>query len=112
MWDEEIVRACFSDEDADLILNIPLSLNWVHDLVSWPHTKSGSYIVKSAYFVTPQESFYRSASSNGKGSTSNQTSMTKEWKQLWEIKAPPKMKIVLWRLAHNCLLTGQQLKLR
>lgn len=31
-------------------------------------------------------------------------------KKLWAIKAMGKMKINLWRLAHNCLPSGQQLQ--
>ncbi|KAK1646654.1 hypothetical protein QYE76_064459 [Lolium multiflorum] len=33
----------------------------------------------------------------------------KSWKALWAIKAPGKMHITLWRFAHNCLPSGQQL---
>ena len=33
-------------------------------------------------------------------------------KRLWMIKAPAKMKIILWRMAHDCLPTRMQLKHR
>jgi hypothetical protein len=33
----------------------------------------------------------------------------KSWKVLWVIQAPGKMHITLWRFAHNCLPSGQQL---
>jgi hypothetical protein len=36
----------------------------------------------------------------------------KLWKKLWSIKAPGKMKITLWRLAHDCLPSGTQLRRR
>lgn len=32
--------------------------------------------------------------------------MEKAWKKLWTIQCPNKMKIVLWRITHNCLPTG------
>jgi len=48
----------------------------------------------------------------GKGESSDQVRSAKEWKHLWSIKALPKMKIVLWRFAHNCLPTGQKLRIR
>jgi hypothetical protein len=32
--------------------------------------------------------------------------------KLWRTQCPNKMKIVLWRMAHNCLPTGDQLHLR
>ena len=36
----------------------------------------------------------------------------KQWKMIWKINAPGKMKIHLWRLAHDCLPTGVQLRRR
>jgi hypothetical protein len=51
-------------------------------------------------------------SAHGKAEPSNQKQVVKEWKTLWSITAPPKMLIVLWRFAHDCLTTGQQLKHR
>lgn len=52
------------------------------------------------------------ASANRRGASSDQICTAKEWKRLWGIKAPPKMNIVPWRFAHNCLPAGQQLKNR
>ena len=34
------------------------------------------------------------------------------WKKIWNIKVPNKMKILLWRFAHNCLPSGEQLQRR
>jgi pentatricopeptide repeat protein len=56
------------------------------------------------------DSLFLKASSNGKGTTSGQ--WIKGWRKLWAVKAPQEMKIVLWRFAHNCLPTGQNLKSR
>jgi hypothetical protein len=109
-WNKEAVNAFFNTDDAKLILEIPLSLHGGDDFPSWPHTRSGMFTVKSAYFLARNEAFFLSTSSKGKGNTSNQSGATKEWKQLWAVKAPPKMKIVLWRFAHNCLPTGKNLK--
>jgi hypothetical protein len=36
----------------------------------------------------------------------------KQWKSIWKIKAPGKMKIHLWRFAHDCLPSGVQLERR
>jgi ribonuclease HI len=48
----------------------------------------------------------------GRGSSSNQEIIEKVWKKLWKIQCPEKMKIVLWRIAQNCLPTGDQLQTR
>uniref|UniRef100_A0A8R7QIH1 Reverse transcriptase zinc-binding domain-containing protein n=1 Tax=Triticum urartu TaxID=4572 RepID=A0A8R7QIH1_TRIUA len=38
--------------------------------------------------------------------------MEKLWRNLWRIQCPKRMKIVLWRIAQNCLPTGDQLHKR
>jgi len=111
-WNGELVRICFRPADAECILNIALSHNQVPDCVSWPLTKTGNCTVKSAYLLAKTEKVHLKATATGKGESSDQLCIVKEWKRLWSIKAPPKMKIVLWRFAHNCLPTEQQLKLR
>uniref|UniRef100_A0A0A8XVJ3 Reverse transcriptase zinc-binding domain-containing protein n=1 Tax=Arundo donax TaxID=35708 RepID=A0A0A8XVJ3_ARUDO len=111
-WNEEVVYASFNEADAKRILSIPLSQNPLHDFVSWLHTRTGIYTVKSAYVMARTESAHLYTSASGRGATSNQTSTSKEWKRLWGIRAPPKVRIILWRFAHNCLPTGQQLKSR
>ena len=69
-------------------------------------------MVKPAYIMAKSEAVHLKASVTGKGESSDQVCSAKEWKRLWSIKAPPKMKIVLWRFAHNCLPTGQKLRTR
>jgi hypothetical protein len=36
----------------------------------------------------------------------------RNWKMIWKINAPGKMKIHLWRFAHDCLPSGVQLRRR
>lgn len=48
-------------------------------------------------------------STNGRGEYSDTKETSKMWKRLWSIRAPPKMKVVLWRMAHDCLPTGTKL---
>jgi hypothetical protein len=63
-----------------------------------------------AYNLARTESFYTSKGTAGHGSNSNENNQSKEWKSLWSIKCPGKMKIVLWRMAHDCLPTTVQLQ--
>jgi len=56
-WNEELVRACFNNEDAEIILKIPPSSNQTQDFVSWLHTRSGLYTVKSTYVMARTAAF-------------------------------------------------------
>jgi hypothetical protein len=40
---------------------------------------------------------------------SDMTDESSLWKKLWKSKAPGKMKITVWRFAHDCLPSGHQL---
>lgn len=68
--------------------------------------------MKSGYCLTRLENFLSSQSTNGKGENSDQAETSKIWKKLWSIKALAKMKILLWRIAHDYLPTGVLLKWR
>jgi hypothetical protein len=48
----------------------------------------------------------------GHGGSSELEEHSKRWKSIWEIQSLGKMKIVVWRMAHDCLPTGYQLRHR
>jgi hypothetical protein len=48
-------------------------------------------------------------SSTARGLTYGQSESEKDWKSIWKVNAPWKMKIHLWRFAHNCLPSEVQL---
>lgn len=98
-----------SEETASVILKIPLSQNICEDFVAWEHTKDCIFTVKSACMLSKSKKFFLFSSTDGKEGTSNFQQTTSDWKHIWKINAPEKMKIVLWRLAHDCLPTGQLL---
>lgn len=50
-WNAELVRGWFTEEEADLILSIPLSLFQPADLLIWAKDSKGLCTTKSAYFV-------------------------------------------------------------
>nr|XP_051200174.1 uncharacterized protein LOC127313744 [Lolium perenne] len=111
-WKEDKVREMFQEEIAEKILKIPISSEGCKDFASWPHSKNGTYTVKSGYNLARTQLFWLERSLTGRGSSSNQEIIEKVWKKLWKIQCPEKMKIVLWRIAQNCLPTGDQLQTR
>uniref|UniRef100_A0ACD5XPQ5 Uncharacterized protein n=3 Tax=Avena sativa TaxID=4498 RepID=A0ACD5XPQ5_AVESA len=58
------------------------------------------------------QAFVENQSRTKRGLSSHITDEEKLWKKLWSIKAPGKMKITLWRFAHDCLPSGTQLRQR
>jgi hypothetical protein len=89
---------------------MPLSFCSASDRVAWPLTKTGTFTVKSACVMEKCKEVHLKISKQGRGEFSNQIQIAKEWKKLWSISAPPKTLIILWRFAHDCFPTGQQMK--
>ena len=94
---------------ANDILQIPINRFRGPDFARWPFTKFGEYSARSAYNMVRTTRFLLARSGNGLGQSSTWSAEEKLWKALWRVKAPNKMKIVLWRLAHDCLPSGEQL---
>jgi hypothetical protein len=106
-WEKDTVRAFFHDELAEVILQILISRRGGEDFISWPHDRFGQYTVRSAYNLARTASFFSRHNSAGRGSGCAEDE--KNWKALWLIVPPGKMKIVLWRMVHDYLPTGHQL---
>jgi ribonuclease HI len=111
-WNEEAVRKMYPEDTVVKILKIPISLEGCCDFASWPHTKGGIYTVRSGYNLARSLSFWQYSCYAGRGSSSNLLETEKSWRKLWKIQCPNRMKIILWRMAHNCLPTGDQLHRR
>lgn len=50
-WNVSLVREVFASEEADRILNIPLSRSVRSNLLVWHGDPSGSYTVRSGYLL-------------------------------------------------------------
>ncbi|GLT67725.1 hypothetical protein SLA2020_400120 [Shorea laevis] len=91
-WDLNSLRVWLSNE---LIYQLQLvqldDKNGVQDLIYWRHTTHGNFSTSSAY-----ELLIKSISSPIAGS----------WEMLWQVKAAPKAKSLLWLMLHNRVLTN------
>lgn len=96
-WDRDIVMDIFEERDAHLILSIPVNKN--EDTWYWKFDKLGLYSVKSAYDSIQDEKF-------GPVSADN----SGFWRQLWNLKIPPKVKHFLWRAVTGSLPTKDNLR--
>lgn len=50
-WKLDVLHELFDDMDVRLILQIPLRLSMQSDLWYWSASRSGSYSVKSGYYI-------------------------------------------------------------
>jgi hypothetical protein len=50
-WDEEMLHDLFWPVDVQRVLNIPLATGMMQDFVAWNFNKSGTFSVKSAYYI-------------------------------------------------------------
>ncbi|KAL0454800.1 UNVERIFIED_CONTAM: hypothetical protein Slati_0819200 [Sesamum latifolium] len=98
-WDEPLVCAEFSPEDADCILNIILRGQDVEDELIWHYETNGRFSVRSAYWLA------LTLREEGSGSNPNA-----DWQFIWKSKASPKVLMFAWRCVQNSLPTADNLQ--
>lgn len=80
-WDTQLIRDTFWDEDAQLILVIPVH-GGMENMAAWHFDKKGIFSVKSAYKVFRTDQLNKSRS--GGASTSNlDPGLESMWKEIW-----------------------------
>jgi hypothetical protein len=93
-WDEELLHNLFWPVDVQRILNIPLATGMMQDFVAWHFNKSGTFSVKSAFYIEWEHQHgLKLRRTSAYGSSSN----LPVWKTLWSLHVPAKVKIHCWR---------------
>lgn len=87
-WKLNTIKAFFLPLTANSILKIPLSYNLLEDELIWVGNKSGSFTVKSAYYIV-----VKIVDSSEAGESSNRDSRSQLWKMMWQLKIPTKIRI-------------------
>ncbi|KAK4422990.1 hypothetical protein Salat_1881600 [Sesamum alatum] len=95
-WDLNKVRACLEQEDAKMVLSIPLPTGNVADKLIWHFNSNDKFSVKSAHHLALNLSSKEQASSSKMDSGLS-------WKFLWDRQIPPKMKTFGWKLCRGAL---------
>jgi len=101
-WDEQLVRDTFWPEDAEEILRIPVNRD-LQDWPAWHYDQAGIFSVKSAYKLAVQlleQETGRDANSSNAAVLSD---VQFKWHKIWQMKVPNKVKMFIWRFAHNSL---------
>ena len=109
-WDEVLVRDLFQEEDAKAILSISICEGMV-DNFAWHFDQRGIFSVKSAYKIgvmLRDRRLGRDAASSKENSANSTVKF--DWKHVWSLKATSKIKMFVWRLAHNSLANRMKIK--
>ena len=105
-WNSVVVRQLFSNEEADLVLSIPLSQRLPGDRMVWNGTRNGNFSVSSAYHSI------RELGNISKVQCSDVSRMKQLWKSIWNLKLPNKIRSFAWRACREALATKSNLKKR
>ena len=97
-WNYQLISYYFDNDVVQEILKTPLFSQVVEDQLIWKLEKNGHYSVRSAYQlcmeVIADNSFLH---------------RTGNWSSIWNLKVPPKVKNLLWRICRGCLPTRARL---
>jgi hypothetical protein len=109
-WDDQLVLQTFVPQDAELILATPVHTE-LEDLVAWHFDPRGSFSVRSAYKAY-RGHVKRNERGGGASTTDSGLLDRKQWKAIWSLKCPGKVKQFLWRFTHNTLAVRRNLERR
>lgn len=103
-WNTDMLSTMVKVEDIPHITSIRLSRTGRRDCVSWDFTKSGLYTVKSGYSVAHD---LRTAVLQP---SISEPSTIELKKAAWKIKAPRKLKHLIWQAISGFVATAQRLQ--
>ncbi|CAK8571882.1 unnamed protein product [Lathyrus sativus] len=98
-WNMQVIRELFDLEDAKEILQVSLLEDIKEDIMIWKEEQYGNYSVCSEYKL------WRSLRRCHTSERDNEDLCS-----LWNIKAPPRVKHLIWRICKGCLPTRARLQ--
>lgn len=98
MWNNNLIHNLVGREEAIKILKTPLFETLQVDKRVWKYEKNGIYSVRSAYRYCKEEAI-----------DTNHIKAQENWKLLWKLQIPLRVKRYLWRLCRRCVPTRKRL---
>ncbi|KAM2896759.1 hypothetical protein COP2_006481 [Malus domestica] len=102
-WMVDLVKGCFEEEESNIILGIPTSLEGCNDRIIWHHTSNGDYTVKTGYGIVMEMQENCELGRKGTRGCSRRDEPDKCWMEIWRLKVPNKMKYFIWRCCTSSL---------
>lgn len=98
-WNMNLVHQIFQLEEAFIISNIPLRHLGAPDRIYWLYSKTGLFLIGSAYHLEVG----RNSKMLGESSIDNQ--IAHHWNTPCNLKVPSSIKHFMWQVCHNILPT-------
>jgi len=105
-WNEGLIRDIFFPVDANAILKLPVMARG-EDFWAWEKERHGNYSVKSAYRLQEDVREQQDGDQSEPG-----VSEARQWKLVWKLEVPPKVKVFWWRVLHDYLPVRKELHRR
>ncbi|OMO59710.1 reverse transcriptase [Corchorus capsularis] len=105
-WDGDLIRSIFIEEEAEAIVQIPLSYRLQNDMLVWHFDNKGIYSVKSGYRVLCN--LQAEAEENLEEVLDDKP----YFHRIWNADVPPKVRVFAWRLFFEALLVMDSLHAR
>jgi len=104
-WDRQKIMDNFLPMDVPFILGIPICSSEIADSWAWHFERRGEFTVRSAYRMLTATKQRREAWLEGSAGPSSTMQESKDWKALWKVQVPAKIRMFLWRLSKQSLPT-------
>ncbi|GAA0183140.1 hypothetical protein LIER_30608 [Lithospermum erythrorhizon] len=91
-WDKGRVEEVVEGEDVKNVLFIPLSRRGIKDRLIWNHTRCGNYLTCSEYKCAQTMKRNGELRAKGIGEGSRHEAGNRGWKDVWQLRAPPRVK--------------------
>ncbi|XP_071683223.1 uncharacterized protein [Lolium perenne] len=105
-WNTELLHTWFLPMDVEVIKTIPLSTRRLEDRWAWHYDKKGVLTVRSMYHLLVNTKKRREDWLDGRSANSDTRRDSMAWRRLWSANVPPKIRVFLWRLAHQSIPTA------
>ncbi|CAJ2637135.1 unnamed protein product [Trifolium pratense] len=93
-WNLPLLTTLLDSSGIDKVLHTPLFDSVVEDKHIWRMEKNGVYSVRSAYRLCVQELL-----------DTSHLKMDDTWNLIWKLKAPSRVRNLLWRICRRCVPT-------
>ncbi|CAN1242355.1 hypothetical protein LINPERPRIM_LOCUS5321 [Linum perenne] len=91
-WDVGLMSELLNQRDVPEIMSIPIKQAQAKDRMIWGLSRNGEYTVRSGYGVVMERILDQT-----------QHHVEGDWTSLWDVEAPPRVKVMMWRVARDVL---------